>query len=178
MLRCFKKMLKSIKGNNKDTFFLASEKNIERGTLKQSKQTSMLLTTSLRRTQVEMRAVRERMMVREKRGSGNRKGCQQKRKVISEGEGWRAFFWMTSVTMSPSPGSPPSLFCVSSLIAPVWRKACRLVFDHFPLQKWIFSFKSRTVYRTHIVCKVCSLRKLVTYICKIIVFCIFICEAR
>lgn len=52
-------MLKSIKGNNKDTFFLASEKNIKRDTLKQSKQTSMLLTTSLRRTQVEMRAVRE-----------------------------------------------------------------------------------------------------------------------
>ena len=32
-------MLKSIKGNNKDTFFLDSEKNIKRVTLKQSKQT-------------------------------------------------------------------------------------------------------------------------------------------
>ena len=35
-------MLKSIKGNNKDTFFIASETNIESDTLKQSKQTSML----------------------------------------------------------------------------------------------------------------------------------------
>ena len=32
-------MLKSIKGNNKDTFFLGSEKNVKRVTLKQSKQT-------------------------------------------------------------------------------------------------------------------------------------------
>ena len=39
-----KKMLKSIKGNNKDTFFLDSEKNIKRVTLKQSKQTFFNVT--------------------------------------------------------------------------------------------------------------------------------------
>ena len=34
-----KEKRKSIKGNNKDTFFLGSEKNIKRDTLKQGKQT-------------------------------------------------------------------------------------------------------------------------------------------
>lgn len=84
-----KKMLESIKGNNKDTHFLGEKNNVKCDTLRPSKQTffDMLVT---RRNKVEMREIGERIIVQErKRGKQEheKQSAEEKKDLDGKG-GW------------------------------------------------------------------------------------------